>query len=171
MRKKLTQEEKDRRLENGFKWASIFASVWLLIQLVGVWYAAQSYTEAEKFNNVQIINAKKFEKRKNAIDLLNKVYNSEFLNSFSILKRDINATHLSREDVNAWNLVFSTYYLIAVAYNSKIADSLIIEKSVKQGIKDFVNLEIYRNDTTIVSAKNEIDSMLTSMNSNRGVKK
>lgn len=146
--------------------------LWVKITLImaniaivsGIVIALLQYTEATNFNKEQIKSAELFEKRKNAIEAVNKVYNNDFIYSLAILKG--NKTLKGNDMIKALNLVFNTYYVIAIVYNNNIADNQIIKKSIKQEVVEFVDSPIFMN-SSISEAKNEIKKMVISINNNK----
>lgn len=131
--------------------------------VAGIIIALLQYNEATKFNESQIKSAELFEKRKNGIEAVNKVYNNEFISSLAKLKGNKNLKN--NEMINAWNLVFNTYFSIATVYNNNIADKEIIKRSIKQEIIEFVDLPAFK-DSLKNYAENEIIKMVNNINSN-----
>jgi len=124
-------------------------------------HAVSQFSQAERFNTEQRERAITFEKTKNAIDAVNKVYNSEFINSLAKLKGT--NTLKNNEVINALNLVFNTYSEIAIVYNNNIADNKIITGSIKKEVVKFVNLPIFINSYTD-EEKSEINKMVNNIN-------
>jgi len=158
-------------LEKLVKKTTVWANIFICLQFVGIVFAIIAFLITQKYNRDQMESAEKYEKRKNAIEAVNKVYNNEFLSSFSKLKawneerNKRNNDFMNNEDINAWNLVFSTYYAIAIVYNNKIADTLIIKESIKKGISDFVDFPEFK-DSTMSQAEKEIVKMNNSIKEN-----
>ena len=100
-------------------------------------HSVNQYNQTERFNNAQIV----FEKTKNTFEVINKVNDSEFLNSLAKIKK---TKSLNNNDIiNSLNLVFNTYSLIAIVYNNNIADNKIIARSIKQELISFVKLPLF----------------------------
>lgn len=141
----------------------LLAKITLIIaniaMVLGIFIALVQYMNAKEFNENQIKSAELYEKRKNAIDAVNKVYNSEFINNLAKLKGNKNLKN--NEITNAFNLVFNTYSVIAIVYNNNIADNQIIKKSIEKEVVEFVNLPFFKNSLT-EQEKNEIIMMVNS---------
>lgn len=132
-----------------------------IAMVAGIWIALAQYKNAKESNESQIKSAELYEKRKNAIDAVNKVYNSEFINNLAKLKGNRNLKN--NEMINAFNLVFNTYSAIAIVYNNNIADNQIIKKSIEQEVVKFVDIPFFKNSLTD-QEKNEIIIMVNSIN-------
>ncbi len=130
--------------------------------VLGIYIALNQYYINKDFNEAQIKSSELYEKRKNSTEILNKVFNSEFINSFAILKGS-NGLIDNNEKKKAKNLVFITYHAIAIVYNNNIADNQIIKKSIRNEILEFVNFTFFTNmpDST---AKSEIIKMANDIN-------
>ena len=148
------------KLERWVKRTWIIANIVIIVQVAGVAYAVLQYNSSRAFNAIQVKNAEQYEKTKNSIEAVNKIYNSDFLNNF--VKLNKYSTLNNKETRNAFNIVLNTYYMIAVVYNNHIADSLIISQSIKPGVTTFVKYPIYRDtfDISVKSAKDEINRMI-----------
>ena len=134
-----------------------------IAMIIGIWIALAQYKNAKQFNESQIKTSELYEKRKNAIDAVNKVYNSEFLNNLAKLKGNKNLNN--NEMINAFNLVLNTYSAIAIVYNNNIADNQIIQKSIEQEVVKFVDLNFFKDSLTD-QEKSEIMLMVNSFNKN-----
>jgi len=110
------------------------------------------------FNYYQM---KHMEERKNAIDAVNRFYNSDFLKSTAIIKSNID--HDSNEYIGANNLVFNTYYIISIIYQNNIADNEIIQKAIKNELEDFTKTEEFNKEPEGVE-KQSILLMLSNIN-------
>jgi len=162
MEKYMSETKKEIRispsLELWVKRTLVMANVAIFL---GIIFAVVQYFQAEGISNDQKETAENLEKRKNAIEVVNKVYNSEFINSYAKLKG--NKTLNNIEMTNASNLVFNTYYAVAIVYNNDIADNKIIRESIMQGILEYVDFPVYKNKRES-AAKKGIDQMVNSFN-------
>lgn len=150
------------RIELWVKRTTIIANVVIFLQVIAIIVAVCGYRSAEKNNNLQIETSQKHEFTKNAIEVVNKIYNSEFLLSYGKLSH---AIKIDNEELkSAFILVLNTYNLVAIVYNSKIADTILIMKSIKNGIMGFVGSKIYQisypGDVNVQSAKDAINQMI-----------
>ncbi|MBA4320678.1 MAG: hypothetical protein C0412_19975 [Flavobacterium sp.] len=139
------------------KKTQIWANIVICLQFAGILIAFFGLYEAHKYNTDQIERAEKYERRKNAIEAVNKVFNSEFINNLS--KLDEKSSLNKNETVNALNLVFNTYSIIAIVYNNEIADNKIIQEAVQKEVVKFIALPIFR-DSFSDEAKKEIIDMV-----------
>ena len=150
------------------RWYHILVNTTLIVAnlaiFFGIVYAKLNYDHSKEVSAKQFANAELYEKRKNAIEAINKIYNSDFLDGFAKLKQTKNID--KKEISNAFNLVFNTYYFISVIYKSDIADNEIIKESIKRGLASFVTYDIYKynKNENVISAKKEIDSLLIKLN-------
>lgn len=164
--KKEIRNEDCPKLEIIVKKTQILANIFICLQIVLIGIALFQYFEAKKFNKNQIEISTKSESTKNAIEAINKIYNSEFLNSFAKLDKNSVLNDKTRND---FIIILNNYYIVAVVYNSGIADTNLIGESIKNGIIAFTNYPIYKSsiDKNIESAKVAIDTMIKSINNNK----
>lgn len=149
-------------LEKAYKRTGIVANIIIIIQVFSVIIALYSFYNTNNFNKRQIIVAESSEKTKNAIEAINKIYNTEFLRNYD--KIDSTSTIKDEETRISYYHVLNTYYILSVVYNSKIADSLMMYKAIKDGIMAFAQYDIYIDSSqkNLMPAKEEINKMLKS---------
>jgi hypothetical protein len=122
----------------------IIADLTVILGMIGIIFGALTYYQY-----------KDSEKKKYAIEAINKVYNRDFLNCYNKL----NLTDSTIENMNEEKIfVINTYYVIAVIYNNGIADKNIIKYAIKYGV-DTVSKALFYKDTTLFFARLEIDKM------------
>lgn len=161
------------KLELLLKRTQVWANVFICFQIVLIIIALFQYCDAKDYNRNQIESAKKNELiakenelSKNAIEAINRIYNTEFLNNFA--KLDKKSTLINEETRNAFLIVLNNYYIVSVIYNSGIANNNLIEESIKSGIKTFTGYPIYDSSKVenLESAKKSIDDMMKKFNIN-----
>ncbi|MFA5432550.1 MAG: hypothetical protein WC319_06710 [Candidatus Paceibacterota bacterium] len=171
--KKEIENKNYPKLELMVKRTQILANIFVCMQIILIIIALIQYNEAKKFNKHQIerdqkneLIASANELSKNAIEAINKIYNKEFLSSFS--KLDRNSTLTDERTRDAFIFVLNNYYIVAVVYNSGIANNDLIEESIKIGILQFTSYKVYTSnkDEKLESAKIAIDKMISNFNPN-----
>jgi len=118
------------------------------------------------------------EKRKYAIEAIDKIYNSEFLEKYRLvlmyndlddkIEKEVVVISADTKIVN-FNFVLNTCYIVSLIYNDNIGDKSIISKSLEQNITNFAKCTVYK-DTKRKSDKNtivEIEKMIQSINIDR----
>jgi hypothetical protein len=170
--KKEIENKNYPKLELMVKRTQILANIFVCLQIILIIIALIQYNEAKKFNRNQIESNQKNELiatsnelSKNAIEAINKIYNNEFLSSFAKLDNNSTLTEETRDD---FIIVLNNYYIVAVVYNSGIANNKLIEESIKNGILQFTSYKIYTNinNENLESAKIAIDKMISNFNPN-----
>lgn len=129
--------------------------------IFGIIIALTQYLQTEKFNKEQKIDNQITEKKRYAVEALDEVYNQDFLNGYSILIDIDSIANISQ--INAFNLVFNSYYKIAIVYNKEICDTSIINNSIKTSLTEFTKSSVFQN-TKPCFEKFEIEKMLNHIN-------
>lgn len=142
-------------------WVKRTSVVANLAIVAGIIIGICQYREFKNNNKEQFNSADRFEKRKNAIEAINKIYNSEFINSLAMLKG--NPDLRNNDMTRALNLVFNTYSVIAIVYNNNIADNKIIKESIEQEVGTFVGLNFYKESFT-EEEKRALEKMVDCIN-------
>jgi len=145
------------KLERRSKYFQISANIFTFI---GVLVAVIYYLYTTDFNREQ-------EKRKNAIEAIGKIYSNDFINKYSTI---IALKRLEFNDqIEAFNLVFNSYYVVSVIYNNNIGDKEIITKAIEHGIKEFTLSTVYQNTKDDLDKNSivEIDKMIQSFGNNK----
>jgi hypothetical protein len=172
----MEENENNEKNKTGANWnkrvaiAQIVSNIFLFIAVV-ISFCMYKLTEKSVKEQLnlgwsQLMNTKDQEKRDNAIELINKVYNSEFLISLTELKSCASNNNENRKLTDAENLVSSTYLCVAIFYNANLADRTIIEKAFKPGVCYFVGSRFYHKNSKSY-ANDEIEKMISCMNSKK----
>ena len=149
------------------KRTTIFANIFICIQVLTIIIAYMGYESSKNAYESQMQTIRTNEQTKNSLETINKIYNLKFIEFF--LKLNKSSDMEKSDDFEAFYYVLNTYYVVAVVYNSGIADNILIGNSISEGVNSFVELPIYTsfNDKKILFAKSEIDKMRNHINRNR----
>jgi hypothetical protein len=143
--------------EKNYGWLLIPKSIISLVAnlaiIIGLSYSFIEYKEIESNNKVQ-----------NSINVLNRINDSKFIVSLTVLFAEGEDTN-SDKYTDAKNYVLVTYYVIAVIYNSDIANNEIIGSAIKHDLKQYLESEAFEKVKN-KEAKNKIENMFNSININ-----
>ena len=133
-------ERRSKKFQIAANIATILA---MIVAVFGIYFSVNQYIEINAFNKTQMRTSETREKRKNAIEAIDKIYNREFLDKLAAIYDD---RLEDDERFKAFNLVFNTYYIVSVIFNDTIGDRSIIAKSIEYGIKEFTKSNMYINN-------------------------
>lgn len=145
--------------------SSIAVIIGIFIALIQLQQAKDQYIQTDRLKRQDDSTMKEVEKKKYAIEAVNKAYTQEFIHSYSILEgcEESRIKISTKEQIDAFNYVYNTYYIIAIYYNNGVSDANIIKESIKSGINRFVDFKSYRSiDSGVV--KYEIQKLTNSIN-------
>lgn len=141
--------------EMNHSWLCILKSIFSLFAniaiIAGLSYSFIQYKQIESNNKVQ-----------NSINVLNRVNNPDFIKSMTILFSEGESTN-SDKYTDAKNYVLYTYYVIAIIYNSDIANNEIIGSTIKYDLEKYRKTSAYINFKN-TEAKNTIENMFKCIN-------
>lgn len=115
------------------------------------------------YSLIQYKHIKSNDKVQNSINVLNRVNNPDFIESMTILFSEGESIN-SDKYTDAKNYVLCTYYVIAIIYNSDIANNEIIGSAIKYDLEKYLGTSAYENFKN-PEAKNTIENMRNSINS------
>lgn len=136
--------------ENNFGWLFILKSTISLFAdlaiIAGLSYSFIQYKHIESNDKVQ-----------NSINVLNRVNNPDFIESMTILFSEGESIN-SDKYIDAKNYVLYTYYVIAIIYNSDIANNEIVGSAIKYDLEHYLRTDAYKNIKNI-EAKETIQNL------------
>jgi len=103
--------------------------------MIGIFISVTFYISTTIINKGQ-------EKRKYAIESIDKIYNEDFLIKYRIISNSRNIDN-DEDKLKTFDLVLNTFHILSVMYNYKIGNRKIIEKAIGTGIDDFTSHPVY----------------------------